>query len=428
MRKGFYIRLGIFAITLFFLAGCSAYWAGNSELAKEDYREAISHYLKHLSRNPDHWQARERLGYAYLKTGQLDKAIQEFTRVLEQRPGEPYATYYLGLGWLAKGECGQAAQIWKSYRNPGDPLVEREIGRQVALLEMAESVRLAKQALMEERKLQTLSPKPRTVAVFYFEDISPDDRFRHLQKALAAMIITDLSQVESLQVVERVRVQFLLAEMGLGQTGIVDERTAPRVGRLLGTESLIVGTMEPGSLRVKTSVASTSQKGVVGAFSVMASEPEFFELEKQIVFQIIKLLDVSLTPEEKRELERYHTKNLNAVVYFGQALEALDGGNWQEAKDFFKKALVEDPEFWLARVGIETCPVPSTPGIGALSSMSDSELSAAVNGPVERAMAEQKWRRQVGQNAPGQATFAGGAELGGGGEPSGTTGSVSFGW
>jgi len=207
--------------------------------------------------------------------------------------------------------------------SPGPLLVEEEIKKQLTLLEISESIHLARQALAEEEKLKTMPPKSGTVAVFYFKDTSADRSFRHLQKAMATMIIADLSQVSSLQVLERLRVQFLLSEMQLGQTGIVEETTAPRYGHLLGAENLIVGTMEPGSLRVKTSVASTSKKDVVGSIAVGSEIEEFYILQKEIVYNILKLLRVKFTSLEEMKFSQYHTKNLKAVTYFGQGLEAF---------------------------------------------------------------------------------------------------------
>ncbi len=423
MQITFSTRRGVFVIVLLVFTGCTASMRGNWNLSRKDYRGAITHYREDLSRNPDHWQTRQRLGFAYLKTGQLDEAIAEFERVLMQKSGDPYANYYLGLAWLDKGERGKAIEVWRSYRNRKEPLVEREIKRHLTLLEIAESVRLAKQALAEEEKLQTLPPKPGTVAVFYFKDISPDNRLRHLQKALTAMIITDLSQVRSLQVVERVRVQFLLAEMGLGQTGLVDKKTAPRAGRLLGAESLIVGTMEPGTVSVGTSVARTSEQDILGGFSVSEEEEKFFELQKAIVFKILELLRVSLTPGEEGLLGKYHTKNYKAVIYFGQALEALDSGNWKKAKYRFRKALIEDPGFELARVGSETCPAPSAPSIAELGSMSDLEFLATIERSVDMAMAEQavieEENTRVGDIV---------VEPAGAGEPPGVPGSITVRW
>jgi tetratricopeptide (TPR) repeat protein len=260
---------------------------GSRQLDRENYEAAIESFEEELARNPDNWRARQRLGFAYLKTGRLDRSISEFKTVAGQQPAayppatafsfaprqtkdvpgqnprDPFSTYYLGLAYLQNGQGDQAIETWRSYRNRKEPLVEKEIKKQLTLVEISESIQLARKALAEEEKLETIPPKSGTVAVFYFKDTSPDSSFRHLQKAMALMITADLSQVRSLQVLERFRVQFLLTEMQLGQTGIVEETTAPRYGHLLGAENLIVGTMEPGSLRVKTSVASTSKKDVV---------------------------------------------------------------------------------------------------------------------------------------------------------------------
>ena len=376
-RKNTFL-LGSIIFGMVVITGCSAYMAGNIKLAGENYEEAIAKYQEALANNPDDWRARKKLGYAYIKTGQTDKAIDEFNRVLQQKPGESYATYYLGLAELQKGERDKTIHSWKSYRNKPNPSVEQKIKQQLTLVEMVESIGLAKQALADEQKLQTLPPKSGTVAVFYFKDISPNNDFKHLQKALAAMITTDLAHVKSLQVLERFRIQFLLEEMKLGQTGIVETQTAPRVGRLLGAENLIVGTIESGTIWVKTSVASTTQKDLLGSVAVSSEVEEFFKLEKEVVYRILNLLRAPFTPEEKEEFSKYHTKDLQAVIYYGQALEALDESLWKEARRFFKLALERDPYFDLARIDLESCPSANTPAVAALYAMPDSEFAVTL--------------------------------------------------
>jgi tetratricopeptide (TPR) repeat protein len=407
--------LGIVVLVAFGLSGCSAYMAGNLKLSQKQYEAAIADYQEALAKDPDHWQARRQLGYAYIKAGQADKAIEELTKVLQQRPGDPDATYYLGLARLDNEQLPKAAQTWKTYKNTEKPMVAEAIRRQVTVVEIAASLRLAKQAIAEEAKLQATPPKPGTVAVFYFKDLSPDKSLRSLQKALAMMVITDLAQVQSLKVVERLQVQALLSEMQLGQTGIVEERTAPRAGRLLGAESLIVGTFEPGSLVIKTSVASASKQDVVGSFSLKGEEQKFFELEKEIVYNVLKVLRVSPTPEEQKLLGVYQTRNLQAVTYFGQGLDALDEGNWKGARNLFQKAVAEDPGFALARYWRDSSPDAGTPGIGALGGMSGPDLGAVADAAVAEATAA--------QGAEGQAQGGGnGSEAGQG------SGSVGVSW
>jgi tetratricopeptide (TPR) repeat protein len=404
-------HLGIVVLVAFGLCGCSAYMAGNWKFSQKQYDAAIGYYQEALAKDPNDWQARRQLGLAYVRNGQYDKAVGELTKVLQQRPGDSDATYYLGLALLSNGERAKAAETWKSYKNTEKPMVAEAIRRQVTLVEIAESLRLAKQAVAEEAKLRAARPRPGTVAVFYFKDLSPDARFRPLQKALAMMIITDLGQVRSLQVVERLQVQSLLAEMQLGQTGIVEARTAPRAGRFLGAESLIVGTFEPGSLLIKTSVASTSKQNVVGSFSLKGEQQEFFDLQKEIVSNVLKLLRVSLSPEEQRLVGKYQTHNFKAVTYFGQGLDALDAGKWKEAKNLFQKAVSEDPGFALAVRWRNACPDAGSPSIGALGSMSGPDLAAVAEAAVAQAIADQAAAAQ----AAGKGDGSGGGGGGGGG-------------
>jgi Curli production assembly/transport component CsgG len=234
------------------------------------------------------------------------------------------------------------------------------------------------------------------------------------------MITTDLSQVQALQVLERLRIQFLLTEMQLGQTGIVEADTAPRAGHLLGAENLIVGTMEPGSVAVKTSVASTSKQDVVGAFSVSAQLEQFYVLEKEIVYNILKVLKVPFTSEEEAKFSKYHTQNLKAVIYFGQGLEALDTGQWKEAHDFFRQATQEDPKFDLAKLYRDACPGSTAPGLAALSAMSSESLAGSADAAVADAASEQ---------AASAAQATGGSPSGNAAAPPApATGNVSFSW
>ena len=444
MHKKYIFQSGTFLFGLILFFGCTPYMKGSWQLDREDYEGAIESFEAELAQNPDNWKARQRLGFAYLKTGRLEQSISEFNTVVGQKPApsppttafsfaprqtkdvpgqnpqDPFSTYYLGQAYLQNGQGAQAIDTWRSYRNRKEPSVEKEIKKQLTLVEISESIHLARQALAQEQKLKTIPPKPGTVAVFYFKDASPDRRFGHLQKAMATMIITDLSQIGTLQVLERLRVQFLLSEMQLGQTGIVEETTAPRYGHLLGAENLIVGTMEPGSLRVKTSVASTSKNDVIGSLSVGSEIEQFYILQKEIVYNILKLLRVKFTALEEQKFSQYHTKSLKAVTYFGQGLEALDAGNWKEARQFFDRAVAEDPSFQLAVLYRDATPAASAPTPAALGAMASAEIAEDAEVSVSNAMAIQVDMNES-PNDPG--------DIERGEESTATaTGAVSFGW
>jgi hypothetical protein len=233
------------------------------------------------------------------------------------------------------------------------------------------------------------------------------------------MIITDLSQVDSLQVLERMRVQYLLTEMEMGQTGIVEKKSAPKTGRLLGAENLIVGTFNTGSLWVNTSVASTTESQLKGSVAVHSEINEFYILQKELVYKILQVLNVKLTQKEKAEFSKYHTKSLNAVVYFGQGLEAIDMNEWKEAKEYFKSAVKEDPSFGLAKKFKDGCPDADTPGISVLAAMSTTELADMIEGDASDAGSAQAEISQAGTAPDGD-----GRDL----EKPSDTGGITIGW
>ncbi len=397
------------------LTGCAQILRARGEIAmaSNNYEAAIGHFQESLIKNPDDHETRARLGFAHFKAGRTDQAIEILREVLLKKADEPSASLYLGMALLKRGERGAAMAAWRNYRNPAQPIVNKEIKKQLTLLEMVESRELAKKALADEEKLQAVAVKPGTIGVTPFQDLSPDGGLRPMQKGMTAMITTDLSNVKALQVVERLRLQALIDEMKLGLSGIVDNKTAPRFGRLAGAENLVAGNLgsaEP-MLRVNTSIASSVKKDVVDSFGVEAEKQKFFELEKEIVFNIGKILNVPLTPEEKEALGWIHTKNLQAFLYYGQGLDALDGGEWKTARAFFEKAVKEDPAFDLAIQANDSCPGDEAPTPASLMAMNPAQVAAQAESAVSAS--------QVSQSSADAAAAAAAAAAAGGGDGGG---------
>jgi hypothetical protein len=183
-------------------------------------------------------------------------------------------------------------------------------------------------------------------------------------------------------VVERVRLQALLEEMKLGQTGIVDTKTAPRVGKLLGARNVIVGNLALGSIKATTTLASADPGTVKGSVTASVDKEKFFELSAFIIRGIAGMMKIELTDEERKAIGVPHTKVYKALVHFGNALDALDAGKWKEANDYFSMALKEDPMFDLARNAAALCPGANTPDIGAVLKMPSAKLSSRIEASV----------------------------------------------
>jgi len=134
----------------------------------------------------------------------------------------------------------------------------------------------------------------KTVAVLDFRDIGPSVELEPLRKALARMLVTDLSRMQGLKVVQRERMEKFVAETGIGERGLASSETAVLAGRALGADYVVQGTFGATSKQITVEVTMGSRESPQGLLSSTFSgaTAEFLRLEQQIVSAIAKQLGV----------------------------------------------------------------------------------------------------------------------------------------
>jgi curli biogenesis system outer membrane secretion channel CsgG len=80
------------------------------------------------------------------------------------------------------------------------------------------------------------------VAVSRFEDRAGTG-YNHLGEGVADMLVTALVKSNKFFVLERQELEKVLGEQKLGESGLVTAETAPKLGKLLGVELLVVGSV-----------------------------------------------------------------------------------------------------------------------------------------------------------------------------------------
>ena len=212
----------------------------------------------------------------------------------------------------------------------------------------------AKKVLEEEKTLKTLEGK-NTIAVLYFKNKTGQPELDPLQKGFTLMLITDLSKISGLQVIERVKLQALLEEMGLGTSGLVDPDTAPRVGKLLGAQWIVGGDIlkkQPDQLNIQSNPLEVPTQKVLGQLMTEGKLEEIFRMEKDLLFNVVKLLNIDVKPVEI-ELRKPCSTNTRALMALFRAIEASDQKDYERANEFYKRALKEDPDTCLVRDSIK---------------------------------------------------------------------------
>ena len=241
------------------------YQGGRSVLRARSFRWATANtrpevlpnqpaLLDDLSNQADATRARAEVA-ATLKTGveafrdsKDDAATLAFERVRALAPGETLVPYYLGLIALKREDNASAVQLLQQYaREDPEGAASRDVPQTLTLLSSAQLQQEVASAVARETEVVGSPPEPGSIAVqaFVNKGSNKDDGdFRALAKGLAAMIIADLSKVPGLKVLEREKVQLLVNEAKLGDSGLADTASAVRSGRLMRAEKVVVGNFE----------------------------------------------------------------------------------------------------------------------------------------------------------------------------------------
>jgi len=204
----------------------------------------------------------------------------------------------------------------------------------------------ARQAMSQEQARETVAAR-NTLAVLAFRNKTGQTTFDPLQKGFAFMLMTDLHQVEGIQVVERVKLQALLEELKMGASGIVEADTAPRVGKLLGASHLVGGDIagtKPPEIDIVSDLLQVKDQSSLGQPSANGQPDKIFDMEKKVLFEIVELLKVKLTRAQKEKLKKPLTTNYRALLYLSMGLDASDRGNYGSADLYYRRALEQDPQ------------------------------------------------------------------------------------
>jgi len=89
-----------------------------------------------VSKDPNHEMAQYNLGMLSVRSGQFDKAVERFKKVLEINPKRTQLYYYLGQIYLQKGDTLNALASYKSFMKKSDDYESvSQVGKMIKELE-----------------------------------------------------------------------------------------------------------------------------------------------------------------------------------------------------------------------------------------------------------------------------------------------------
>jgi TolB-like protein len=293
-----------------------------------------------------------RLGIAYFDAKDHARArdVLRSASVMESRSFP--AAVYLGLAYeelevldSARASYTRAAGLTQSSAQRG------ELTDRLTLLTRKELRQDARLAISQEAALASTPPVENTIAVFPFRYRGANEELRPLERGLSHLVLTDLSKVSRLRLLERERVQVLLDEMQLADSGRVEPATGARSGRMLRAARVVQGTLQDqaAQLRLDANVVDATSSVITATGAATDRLQQLFEVEKQVVLQLLERMGINLSPAERRAISERPTADLQAFLAFSRGLEAEDRGDFQTAANEFNAALARDPNFRSAR-------------------------------------------------------------------------------
>jgi len=270
-------------VPLLLLAGCGGSYYREGVAASEhgNYEQALDLLYMAVQERPDDYRAWQELGMAWYRTDSLPKAEEAFAASNRINPNA-LSNFYLGLIFERTGETDKAIRVYAAAANlQGDGPTRKLIRDRLSVLIDAQLAASAREAVRGEDTLSVASLPANGIAVVNFNGSYLPPDFQPMALGLAELVAMDLSKVSELRVLERIKINVILDELKLGQSSYADRRLAPRMGKLLGSRRLVLGTVTgagESGFRIDAQLVNTVDGTASGTQSNEGNLDRFFDV------------------------------------------------------------------------------------------------------------------------------------------------------
>ena len=171
---------------------------------------------------------------------------------------------------------------------------------------------------------QSAGPAPISICVLPFVNLSDDSEQEYFSDGITEDIITDLSKVSALEVVDR--------NSAFTFKGKVAD--AKEVARTMDVSHVVEGSVRKSGSRIRISAQLIA--GDTGrhlwAERYDRDLTDIFAIQDEISNAIVKALQLTLLPEEKKAIERRDTSNAEAYRFYLMARQQWIGGTFGDLK------------------------------------------------------------------------------------------------
>jgi serine/threonine protein kinase/Tfp pilus assembly protein PilF len=196
------------------------------------------------------------------------------------------------------------------------------------------------------------TPPEKSIAVLPFENISAVKDDAYFADGVQDEILNNLAKIAQLKVISRTSVMQYRPD---------NKRDLRQIAKALGVSNVLEGTVrrEGNHVRVSTELVDARNDNTIWADSYDRDLTDIFAIQSEVAQTIVRKLNATLSPEEKRSIEAKPTDNLEAYDLYLRANELIMIASASlgfndierplgEAIGFLERAVQLDPKFTLA--------------------------------------------------------------------------------
>ena len=192
----------------------------------------------------------------------------------------------------------------------------------------------------------------KSIAVLPFESLSEDKQDVYFADGVQDEILNDLAKIAQLTVISRTSVM---------QYRAGEKRDVRQVANALGVANVLEGTVRRSAnrVRISTELIDAREDKTIWADSFDRDLTDIFAIQSEVAQTIATKLTATLSPDEKRNIEKKPTENLAAYELYLQSKELLVSVGvaatfsdvqkpLAQAVSLLEQAVQLDPKFTLA--------------------------------------------------------------------------------
>jgi TolB-like protein/Flp pilus assembly protein TadD len=191
------------------------------------------------------------------------------------------------------------------------------------------------------------SSTPASIAILPFVNMSDDPENEYFSDGITEELINALAKVRGLKVPARTSVFALKGK----------RMTVQEIGDTLGVDAVLEGSVRKSgeTLRITAQLINATDGYHLWSESYDRRMKDVFAVQEEISQNIVRALQLTLTPNERQALQKAPTTEVQAYDYYlrGRNLFNLAGRkNWESARAMFARAIEIDPRYALAYTGV----------------------------------------------------------------------------